>query len=189
VCDQAAWNRSTRRAGDRGGARAGKYRCVRILVNHRGGDDRGDDLQAATTVWAVFDIDIEYPAAALTAEDLAAVQQQVRRRVLRWFARAGHLDAADARDMARWDHGGGAAFIASLAAPKPLHKPRATAANLRLSRGRASTFSPNARSVSATLAIVRRVLDACSIRRFLLHQLAPQDKPGFLRTAASSADR
>jgi hypothetical protein len=46
-------------------------------------------------------------AAALTAEDLGAVQQQVRARVLRWFARAGHLDAADARDMASWDHGGG----------------------------------------------------------------------------------
>jgi hypothetical protein len=46
-------------------------------------------------------------AAALRSEDLAAVQQQVRRRVLCWFARAGHLDAADARDMASWDHGGG----------------------------------------------------------------------------------
>jgi hypothetical protein len=39
-------------------------------------------------------------AAALTLEDLAAVQQQVRRRVLRWFARAGHLNQADALDMA-----------------------------------------------------------------------------------------
>jgi hypothetical protein len=35
------------------------------------------------------------------------VQQQVRRRVLRWFARASHLDAAHARDMASCDHGGG----------------------------------------------------------------------------------
>ena len=39
-------------------------------------------------------------ASALTPEDLAAVQQQVRARVLRWFARAAHLDPADARDMA-----------------------------------------------------------------------------------------
>ena len=39
-------------------------------------------------------------AAALTPEDPAAVQQQVRARVLRWFARAGPLDPADARDMA-----------------------------------------------------------------------------------------
>jgi hypothetical protein len=31
-------------------------------------------------------------AGALTLEDLAAVRQQVRARVLRWFARAGHLD-------------------------------------------------------------------------------------------------
>jgi hypothetical protein len=53
-------------------------------------------------------------AAALTAEDLAAVQQQVRRRVLRWFARAGHLDAADASDMASWDHGGGFSLDASV---------------------------------------------------------------------------
>ena len=46
-------------------------------------------------------------AAALTPEDLAAVKQQGRARVLRWFARAGSLDHADARDLARWDHGGG----------------------------------------------------------------------------------
>ena len=32
VCDQAAWNRSTRNAGDRGGARAGRCRWVRIFV-------------------------------------------------------------------------------------------------------------------------------------------------------------
>jgi len=30
----------------------------------------------------------------------------VRRRVLRWFARSGLLDAADARDMLGWDNGG-----------------------------------------------------------------------------------
>ena len=53
-------------------------------------------------------------AAVLTPEDLAAVQQQVRARVLRWFARAGHLDAADARDMASWDHGGGFSLDASV---------------------------------------------------------------------------
>jgi hypothetical protein len=44
-------------------------------------------------------------AAALRPEGLAAV--------LRWFARAGHLDAADARDMASWDRGGGFALDAS----------------------------------------------------------------------------
>jgi hypothetical protein len=53
-------------------------------------------------------------AAALAPEDLAAVQQQVRARVLRWFARAGHLDPADARDMAGWHHGGGFSLDASV---------------------------------------------------------------------------
>ena len=53
-------------------------------------------------------------AHALTPQDLAAVQQQVRARVLRWFTRAGHLDGADARDMADWDHGGGFSLDASV---------------------------------------------------------------------------
>ena len=52
--------------------------------------------------------------AGLRPEDLAAVQQQVRRRVLRWFARGGHLDSADAGDMASWDHGGGFSLDASV---------------------------------------------------------------------------
>ena len=52
--------------------------------------------------------------AALTPADCAAVQQQVRTRVLRWFARAGHLDPADARDMASWDRGGGFSLDASV---------------------------------------------------------------------------
>ena len=46
-------------------------------------------------------------AAALTLEDFAALQQQVRARLLRWFARAGALDHTDARDIAGWDQGGG----------------------------------------------------------------------------------
>jgi hypothetical protein len=53
-------------------------------------------------------------APALRPEDLAAVQRQIRTRVLRWFARAGHLDSADARDMAGWDHGGGFSLDASV---------------------------------------------------------------------------
>ena len=53
-------------------------------------------------------------AAALTPEDLAAVQQQVRARVLRWFARAGLLDPTDVRDMAGWHHGGGFSLDASV---------------------------------------------------------------------------
>ena len=42
-------------------------RCARRQVHmgedlgdHHGIDDRGDDLQAATTVWAAFEIDIEH---------------------------------------------------------------------------------------------------------------------------------
>ena len=37
---------------------------------------------------------------------VANMQQHVRVRVLRSFARAGHLDAAGARDMVGWEHGG-----------------------------------------------------------------------------------
>jgi hypothetical protein len=32
----------------------------------------------------------------MTPEELAAAQQPARARVLRWFARAGHLEPADA---------------------------------------------------------------------------------------------
>ena len=53
-------------------------------------------------------------AAALTAEDLATVQQQVRARGLRWLVRAGHLEQADARAMAGWHHGGGFSLDASV---------------------------------------------------------------------------
>jgi hypothetical protein len=56
---------------------------------------------------------------ALTAADFAAVQQQVRARVLRWFARADHLDPADAHDMAGWDHGGGFSLDPSASARAP----------------------------------------------------------------------
>ena len=34
--------------------------------------------------------------------------------MLRWFARAGTLDSADARDMASWHHGGGFSLDASV---------------------------------------------------------------------------
>jgi hypothetical protein len=38
----------------------------------------------------------------------------VRAQVLRWFARAGHLDQTDARDMAGWHHGGGFSLDAAV---------------------------------------------------------------------------
>ena len=53
-------------------------------------------------------------ARANATRDIAAVQQQVRARVLRWFARAGTLDPLDARDMASWDHVGGFSLDASV---------------------------------------------------------------------------
>jgi hypothetical protein len=45
-------------------------------------------------------------ARALTAEEIAGIGEQVRRRVLRWFARSGLLDGDDARDMLGWNNGG-----------------------------------------------------------------------------------
>ena len=55
---------------------------------------------------------VQFPEpGALTPEDLAAVQPQVRAPVLRCFARAGHLDHADARDMAGRGHHGGMRFM------------------------------------------------------------------------------
>ena len=60
------------------------------------------------------DGEVRFAEATLTPEDMAAVQQQVRTRVLRWFVRAGHLDAAEARDMARWRHAGGFSLEAAV---------------------------------------------------------------------------
>ena len=38
---------------------------------------------------------------------VAAVQTQVRRRVLRWFVRRGWLAEEDRQEMQRWSHNGG----------------------------------------------------------------------------------
>jgi hypothetical protein len=46
------------------------------------------------------------PAPALTAKDIAGIGEEVRRRVLRWFARSGRLEAEDARNRLGWDKGG-----------------------------------------------------------------------------------
>ena len=45
-------------------------------------------------------------AAALTPVVLASIAEQVRRRVVRWFARRGLLDPDDVQDMLAWEHGG-----------------------------------------------------------------------------------
>ena len=58
---QIVWNRSTRRAGARGGARVGRPRWLRILMITGGSSIGGDDLQGAAAVGAVFDVDVEDP--------------------------------------------------------------------------------------------------------------------------------
>src|SRR5919106_999065 len=66
---QIVWNKSTRRAGERGGARGGRPRWLRILTITGGssiaalrrGLRTGDDLQSAAAVGAVFDVDVEDP--------------------------------------------------------------------------------------------------------------------------------
>ena len=64
---QIVWNKSNRRAGERGGARVGRPRWARILTITGGSsmsvlsrvEGAGDDLQAAAAVRAVFDVDVE----------------------------------------------------------------------------------------------------------------------------------
>ena len=45
-------------------------------------------------------------AAALPPDAVASITEQVRRRVVRWFAHRGLLEPDDARDMLAWEHGG-----------------------------------------------------------------------------------
>ncbi len=106
---------------------------------------------------AVADGQVQFAeAAALRPEDLSAMQQQVRRRVLRWFARASHLDAADARDMASWDHGGGFSLDLRSASKAPTHRPGTAAALLRAAaRCRWSASSTSARMRSSIASTSR----------------------------------
>jgi hypothetical protein len=46
------------------------------------------------------------PAAELTPEALAAIAEQVRVRVLRWFARSGLIEPDDVREMLAWENSG-----------------------------------------------------------------------------------
>jgi len=48
-----------------------------------------------------------HAATGLDPEAIAAVQAQVRRRILRVFVRRGLIEKCDAEEMAGWDHGGG----------------------------------------------------------------------------------
>ena len=45
-------------------------------------------------------------ASALAPEKVAVIEEQVRRRVLRWFSRHGLVDPDDACDRLAWDNGG-----------------------------------------------------------------------------------
>ena len=46
------------------------------------------------------------PTGPLTAADLAAVTEHIRRRVICWFKRQGFLDKQAATAMLAWEHGG-----------------------------------------------------------------------------------
>ena len=46
------------------------------------------------------------PAAELTPEAVAAIAEQVRVRVLRWFARSGLIEPDDVREMLAWENSG-----------------------------------------------------------------------------------
>jgi hypothetical protein len=46
------------------------------------------------------------PAAELTPEAVAVIAEQVRVRVLRWFARSGLIEADDVREMLAWENSG-----------------------------------------------------------------------------------
>jgi hypothetical protein len=48
-----------------------------------------------------------FEAMELTEGDIVAVEQKVRRRVLRYLGRHGYLDSDTVKDMLGWDHAGG----------------------------------------------------------------------------------
>ena len=58
---QAVWNKSTRCAGARGGARVGRPRWLRILTITGGSSIAAMIFNAAAAVRAVFDVDVEDP--------------------------------------------------------------------------------------------------------------------------------
>jgi hypothetical protein len=47
-----------------------------------------------------------HPATDLTPEAIAAIAEQVRVRVLRWFARSGLIEPDDVREMLAWENSG-----------------------------------------------------------------------------------
>ncbi len=57
---------------------------------------------------------MRFRKSVLTAENIQWVQNRVRQRVLRWFARQGYLDGDDAEEMAHWNNGEGFSVDASV---------------------------------------------------------------------------
>ncbi len=57
---------------------------------------------------------VRFRESVLTTEDIQWVQTRVRQRVLRWFTTRGYLDKDDAKEMARWNNGGGFSLDASV---------------------------------------------------------------------------
>ena len=53
-------------------------------------------------------------AVGISPQAVAAVQTQVRRRVLRWFVRRGWLAEEDREEMQRWSHSGGFSLDAAV---------------------------------------------------------------------------
>jgi hypothetical protein len=108
-----------------------------------------------------FELDKPRPP-ALTPEDLVAVLQQVRARVLRWSTRAGHFDPAAAGDMAGWDHGGGFSLDASV---RVEGQDRAALERLLRYCARPSRRSGSSRSVTTRSSIAcpdRNPMDAAN---------------------------
>src|SRR5262249_8800545 len=56
---QIVWNRSTRRAGARGGAGGRQAQMTEDFDNHRRIIDGGDNLQGTAAVGTVFHVDVE----------------------------------------------------------------------------------------------------------------------------------
>jgi hypothetical protein len=72
------------------------YHCCVIDGVFEPAEEAGDDPQAVRF----------RPASALTPAAVVAIAEQVRVRVLRWFARSGLIERDDVREMLAWENSG-----------------------------------------------------------------------------------
>ena len=72
------------------------YHCCVIDGVFEPVEEAGDDPQAVRF----------HPATDLTPEAIAVITEQVRVRVLRWFARSGLIERDDVREMLAWENSG-----------------------------------------------------------------------------------